>query len=143
MNALGVFSVGVPSTGISNGDFVMFAQGRVFTGTMRGTADPTAGTFSAILDATFNFTIHRFDALGMPTDIDVTASATGSMNAQIRNEFSVGSFGVTDARLKGTADLTISEGQVDQNNIPEETCRIPLRVLGFRQSSEEPSTTSG
>src|SRR6266404_1277021 len=39
-NSLGVFSVGVPDSGLATGTFVMFSQGRVFSGSIQGTADP-------------------------------------------------------------------------------------------------------
>jgi len=46
-NSLGVFSVGVPTSGTATGTFVMFSQGRVFNGTVRGTADPGKDANSA------------------------------------------------------------------------------------------------
>src|SRR5947209_18393795 len=55
-NSLGVFSVGVPNSGLATGTFVMFSQGRVFSGTVQGTADPGKATLKAVLSASFNFT---------------------------------------------------------------------------------------
>ncbi len=142
-NSLGVFSVGVPQNGLATGAFVMFSQGRVFSGTVRGTADPGRGTLKAVLDATFDFTLTTIvrDELGVPTTIttDITASANGSLNTRITNSGD-STFGVSATRLSGTALLNISQGQVDQSNDPIVSCEMDLTVVGFKQSN---TTSSG
>lgn len=57
-NSLGIFSLVVPTSGLATGTFIMFAQGRVFTGTVRAAADGEKGRIRGILDATFDFTVH-------------------------------------------------------------------------------------
>ncbi|MDQ6809456.1 MAG: hypothetical protein M3Z64_08565, partial [Verrucomicrobiota bacterium] len=39
-NSIGVFSLGIPTSGTGGGTFVMFTQGRVFSGTIQGVGDP-------------------------------------------------------------------------------------------------------
>ena len=53
-NSLGIFSLGVPSAGLSNGSFVMFFQGTVFRGTIQGVGSPLDGSLKAILSAWFS-----------------------------------------------------------------------------------------
>jgi hypothetical protein len=135
-NSLGVFSVGVPSSGIATGTFVMFSQGRVFTGTIRGTADPGRATLTGVLDATFDFTLTRtfvnpITGEVTTTTTQVTASANGNLRTRISSAL----------RLAGTATLNISQGQVDGANEPVVTCEMTLRVSGFKQSNTAPGST--
>jgi hypothetical protein len=140
-NSLGVFSVGVPTTGIASGDFVMFSQGRIFTGTIRGTADPGRAKLIGVLNATFDFTV---TIIGTDQTIDVTAEANGSLKTTISNVSSQAALGATTAtRLTGTATLAINHGEVDFANEPIITCEMTLRVVGFKQSSVAPAAASG
>jgi hypothetical protein len=136
LNSLGVFSVGVPTTGIGTGDFVMFSQGQVFTGTIRGTADPNTGKLTGVLDATFDFTI----IIPGGDTIDVTAEANGHLKTTISN---ISSQGVTTGiRLAGTATLNINQGAVDLGTLqPIPTCEMTLRVKGFKQSTTVSTST--
>ena len=151
-NSLGVFSIGVPTTGVSNGAFVMFSQGRVFSGTVQGTADPDRGTLKGVLSASFNFTV-TFPPTPCPNPTPapactpssfseaITASATGKLDTHIRSNQS---FTGSSTRLSGTATLDISHGEVDFDLEPIVTCQMTLRVVGFKQSSAAPTgTTSG
>jgi hypothetical protein len=141
-NSIGVFSVGVPKTGISSGTFVMFSQGRAFTGTIQGVADPGKSTLKGVLSATFNFTLTQTNPVtGEPTTTDVTASANGSLKTQITSGADL-TFGVTATRLRGTAVLSIDQGEVNPVTLlPVITCEVTLRVRGFKQSNDAPTTT--
>jgi hypothetical protein len=145
-NSLGLFSLVVPQSGLASGDFVMFAQGRIFTGTVQAVGDPEKATMNGILDATFDFTVH-FDC-GTPQcppdpligcagstgcDVTVTSSATGKFDADITSSSSI-SLGV-GSRLNGSAVLNISQGQVDQDLVPIATCKMSLSLDGFKQSN--------
>ena len=144
-NSIGVFSVGVPKTGISSGTFVMFSQGRAFTGTIQGVADPGKSTLKGVLSATFNFTVTQTiinPVTGVPTTTttDVTASANGSLKTQIASGADL-TFGVTATRLRGTATLSIDMGQLNADLTPLIVCEVTLRVRGFKQSNDAPTTT--
>jgi len=146
-NSLGVFSVGVPSTGTSSGTFVMFSQGRVFTGTIQGTADPGTAKLTGVLNATFQFTVTLVDKNTDPpstTTINVTASANGNLQTKIRIVRS-GAAILGAVRLSGTATLNTDQGEVNPDtNQPCITCYTTLRVVGFKQSNTAPtSSTSG
>ena len=126
-NSQGVFSVNVPGSGLSKGTFVMFAQGRVYSGDIQGTADSGRQTMSAVLHATFDFTVTD-NSTNPPTTTDVTAEANGSLNAKITNRSSIG------IRLSGFASLDVSQGMVERgNNLPIPTCEMALSVTGFKQ----------
>jgi hypothetical protein len=138
LNSLGVFSVGVPSSGISSGTFVMFSQGRVFTGTIRGMADPGQAKLTGVLNATFDFTVTNPNT-NPPTTTMVTASANGNLKTKISNVSSQA--GITGVRLAGTATLGIDQGHVDLGLEPIITCQMTLKVVGFKQSNT--ATSSG
>jgi hypothetical protein len=144
-NSLGVFSVGVPKTGISNGTFVMFSQGRTFNGTIQGVADPGKASLKGVLTATFNFTVTQIfinPVTGVPTTTttQVTASARGSLKTHITNT-SESTSGVTATRLIGSADVFVDMGELASDLTPIPTCTMTLRVKGFKQSNTDPGTT--
>jgi hypothetical protein len=158
-NSLGVFSVGVPDSGLATGTFVMFSQGRVFSGTIQGTADPgkdpSKATLQAVLSATFNFTL-TFPPTPCPNPTpapactpssfteEVTASATGSLDTHIKNISSQTAFGATSVRLVGSASIEISQGEVDPATLaPIPSCEMTLKVGGFKQTSTAPTTVGG
>jgi hypothetical protein len=134
-NSLGVFSVAVPTSGIASGDFVMFSQGRMFSGTIQGTADPNTARLTGILSATFDFSV---TIIGTDQTIQVTASANGNLRTRISNASASSS--TTATRLSGTAILSIDQGEVDADFQPIPTCEMTLRVNGFKQTGT--STTS-
>ena len=146
LNSLGIFSLVVPQSGLASGDFVMFAQGRVFTGTVQAVADPEKARINGILDASFGFTVH-FDC-GTPQcppdpligcagstgcDVTVTASAKGKFDTDITSSSSI-SLGV-GSRLNGNVVLSIDQGKVDEDLTPISTCKMSLSLDGFKQSS--------
>src|SRR5687768_12831352 len=53
-NGLGLFALSVPETGLGTGDFVYFSEGRTFTGTITGVADPDEGTLVGLLKGQFD-----------------------------------------------------------------------------------------
>jgi hypothetical protein len=148
-NSIGIFSVGVPKNGIATGTFVMFSQGRVFSGTVQGTADQGKGTLKGVLTASFNFNV-TFPPTPCPTvtpapsctpsafTIAVTAMANGKLDTQIVSPQNL--LGAT--RLRGTATLDISHGEVDSNTLePIVSCEMTLKVTGFKQSSTSPASS--
>ena len=131
MNSLGIFSLVVPTSGLSNGNFVMFAQGRVFSGTIQAAADAEKATIKGILEATFDFTVTD---LSTGITADVTASANGNIDTDITSSSSI-SLGV-GARLSGKAALHIDQGAINPITLePLPTCQMSLSVDGFKQSN--------
>ncbi|MBA2435034.1 MAG: hypothetical protein M3480_07040 [Verrucomicrobiota bacterium] len=137
-NSLGVFTLGVPSTGASTGTFIMFTRGRIFGGTIQGVGDVNKATVSALLDASFNYTLTVIDDLGVPQSIEVTASVNGPLNAKVVPTRSP--FAISSAKLKGDATVFISNGGVTGDGDPIIDGTLSLDVMGFKQSSAEPAT---
>jgi hypothetical protein len=146
-NSIGVFSVGVPKTGNASGPFVMFSRGRVFSGTIQGTADPTKASIQGVLSATYNFNLSRTvtDPLGFVSivTIPVTATANGPLQAAVGSFKSAKTLSASTTVIQGTATLNIAEGQVNASNDPIIVSILSLTVSGFKQSDAAPTTSSG
>ena len=124
-NSQGIFSINVPDSGLSSGTFVMFSQGRVFSGTIQGTADAGRQMMSAILHATFDFTV--IDLTNPSNQTMLTAEANGTLNAKISNRSSRG------IRLAGSSILDITAGTVNGDLTADVNCHMALSVAGFKQ----------
>ena len=144
-NTIGIFSLGVPSSGTAGGGFLMFSRGRVFSGSIQGFADPENATLKGILDASYNFSV----SFAVPGEngsvdietIDVTATANGPITAKIANARSASGGSVT--RLRGEATLHISQGNLEGNLDPSIDRILSLVVSGIKQSNEVSVTAPG
>jgi hypothetical protein len=170
-NGLGLFTLSVPEAGLGSGDFVYFSEGRTFTGTITGVADPDKGTLKGLLKGQFDIIT---DSIQIQDDFfgDASLVATepgGFANGQIEADFVPGvSFGVSTSgipflglRIEGSATVEISEFRETVNRVPGEddgdpttddrvtvtttsvvtTNSVSLSVDGFRQSNT-PGDTS-
>jgi hypothetical protein len=127
-NAIGLFSLTVPNVGLATGTFLLFANGRVFTGTIDASGDPDSGEIKGILQGTFNFSLSNGTE-----SVAVTASAVGRIDALVRAN--QGLFAISLARLEGTADLGINFGLVDPATLEPVIDRtITFDVVGFKQA---------
>ena len=132
-NALGLFDLTVPGVSTATGAFVLFASGRVFSGTISASVDPDKATLQGVLDGAFNFTVTTFDATGAAVTTQVGATAVGLINAKIT---ATGTSSFTTARLTGSADLEVSFGGVDANTLaPIIAQTITFNVSGFQQTN--------
>lgn len=145
-NSIGVYSIGVPKTGNATGPFVMFARGRVFSGTITATADPTKATIKGVLNATFNYNLSVIvtDSDGT-THIDtvaVTATANGPLESTASSTKNKNT-GIASTILQGTAVLNIAQGHVAANGDPVIVDILSLTVSGYKQSDVAPTGTGG
>jgi hypothetical protein len=119
-NGLGLFTLSVPDTGLGTGDFVYFSEGRTFTGTITGLADPEKSQLIGLLKG-------QFDVITGSTNINdnffgnaslVSSQPGGFANGQIQADFvggsavsatSAGGATVAGLRLEGSASVEISE----------------------------------
>ncbi len=136
-DSLGVFTLGIPTDGASTGGFLMFARGRIFGGTIQGVTDPNHATVSALLYATYNYTLTFLDGTGSVQTSDVTASVTGTVTAKVTQNTNTQS--QSSALLTGTADAVISNGGVQDNGDPVINGTLNLEVMGFKQSDTAPA----
>jgi hypothetical protein len=145
-NTIGVFSLGVPKTGNATGPFVMFARGRVFSGTISATADPTKATVKGVLDARFNYTLSQSvtDILGVVHIVTttVTATANGPLEATAAVTKSK-NLGTAATILQGSAILNVAQGQIAANGDPVIADILSLTVSGYKQSDTAPTGTGG
>lgn len=124
-NSIGIFAAGVPASGFTSGGFAFFTQGRIFLGTILGTADPRGATIKGILQA---------DIGGAPSvATDSLPSARGKLDARVVADRS-GFGAVSGIRLTGKATLFISEGNTDATGKLIISSSFTLVVDGFKQS---------
>ena len=154
-NSIGVFSIGVPKTGNASGPFVMFSRGRVFSGTIRGTADPTKASVKGVLEASYNYNLlvpvtdTVTDATGKTTfithieTVPVSAHANGPLDATVGTTKAARTVSASSTILQGSATLNISEGQVAANGDPIIVSVLSLSVSGYKQSDTAPTGTGG
>ena len=138
-NSIGVYSIGVPKTGNATGPFVMFARGRVFSGTITATADPNKATIQGVLNATYNFSVTNSSGL----TVQVTANANGPLDATVASTKSK-NLGTSSTTMRGTAVLNISQGLVNGATFdPIIADILSLTVSGYKQSDTAPTGTGG
>jgi len=149
-NSLGIFALGVPTTGMASGIFALFVSGGAYYGSLVGVIDPDKLTLNALAQAQQNETAVQTNANGTTTIVSIPiALASGLIRAtleqQTQNAFS--STGGTGAyRLTGSGALqtfTLPTGSVFGNN--GTSAPIPGPVLnvtvdGFQQSTTVDST---
>lgn len=160
-SAIGLFDLGVTqTTGLATGTFLLFADGRVFTGSIAGAVDPGSGALRGILQAGFNFSVSSVTSAGTVVTQAVAANAYGRLDAAIsgassstsNTSGSAGSVGgntatttgsTTLVTLAGTANLSISFGEVDATTLQPIVDRVlTFSVNGFRNSTTAAAPTT-
>lgn len=133
-NALGIFTYGIPETGLGSGSFILFAEGQIsFLGTIDVLGDPKGGKFYGILDTTFGITtsVSTSGSGDSSTSGILTGHAAGRLNAEIQD-------GVTTdlaTRIEGDAFLTFDLGNDPVSGEIIVTNIINFVVDGYKQSS--------
>ena len=157
INSVGLFSVGMPDTGIGQGGFIIFTDGRSYSGSITAVGDPGEGSITGILEATYSFTELAYDRNGdiiyeldgttgsiTPSTTTVTTAIRGSINADVASTLS----GITATaaaqanygRISGTA-ITARVGLSDEGGgalIADN--RIAYKVDGVKQSLQANTT---
>jgi hypothetical protein len=126
-NGLGIFTIGVPQTGLANGLFIIFQEGLFLNGTMQAVADGTKKKITALLHAEAT----RIEIIDGEVNFTIVAVADGQMRATVSdgNNFSSGRI------LAGTA--VVNEHFPDPiSNPPNDQT---YQISGFQQSGSPPS----
>ncbi len=127
VNALGIFTVSIPLTGLASGSFLIFQSGRTFVGTIQGLADPRTATLKAVVQGIPVVT--QTDPTG-PGGIIITTlnvHADGLLEAQIKAP-PASNFFNSRTLLTGTSSITVTiAGEVDSI--------LDFDVDGFFQSA--------
>ncbi len=131
-NALGLFDLVVPGTTTATGAFLLFADGVVFGGTISASVDPDSAKLAGILNGQYNFTLNTSNGTAI-TSVAVTATAVGMINAKVTGPKGRS---VSAARLNGSANLEISFGEVNINDLSPVVGRvITFTVSGFQTTT--------
>ena len=137
VNALGIFTLQILQTGISNGVVGLFVEGRAFTGTMTAVANPNTTVLRGVVQTTSPTVVVLCNAIGSPVSGTVTDRADGQINANIRRT-SRASLSIAGTLVIGTASLNATKTIPNPANCQTVTVtNIPLSLLvdGFKQSS--------
>ncbi len=142
-NALGLFVIESPDSGLATGDFVFFASGSTFRGTILGIIDPDSRKLSAVTEGEQTVRVQVIN----PTTGEVTTLlrtiglASGQITAVLDEVVSGNGQGNgTGTRLNGTGFLSTSD--VDRTGIggggtgteAVVTGTVDFTVDGFKQA---------
>ena len=128
-NTLGIFSLGIPQTGLATGSVALFTGERTFVGTIQGIGDPNKSTLRAAFQAIPVVTG------GGETIFTLNFHADGTLTADIKTVRSAFNT-VANTRLVGTANVTTTN-----RNVSPPTQTISSFVVdGFKQSNNPPGT---
>ena len=132
----------------------MFSRGRVFSGTIQGTADPTKATIQGVLDAKFDYNLlvpvtETTTTNGVTTSkttfqtLAISATANGPLTSTVSSIKSK-NLGTSSTIMQGTATLSVSQGAVNTSTgAPIITDILSLTVSGYKQSDAAPTGTGG
>jgi hypothetical protein len=127
-NTLGIFSIGIPQTGLASGSVAIFTGERTFVGTIQGIGDPNKGTLRAALQAVPVVTG------GGETITTLNFHADGTVSADIKTVRSAFNT-VANTRLTGTSTITTT----NRNVTPPAQTVSSFVVDGFKQSNSAPT----
>lgn len=141
-NDLGLFTLNVPSTGVSTGNLVIFSAGRTFTGTIQGIPDPNnTNGLQGLITATYDFNVYVTNTTitnGVVTEtvstVPVTATAQGSFTAETSTS-TASIQSPTGVLLTGQSSLQIDDGLVNDDGSPLITEVASFDIEGFQQSA--------
>lgn len=144
VGSLGIFSLKVPVTGYATGLFTMFAEGKIFPGTVSAVANALKGTVTGLLQASFDRTVSEIVG-GAVVSIDTTTSVNGTIKAQVSSVGGLSSAasatGNTFQQVTGEAVLVFDEGQLNDKLQPLVTNVLTYTVDGVKQSNSSTTDT--
>lgn len=139
INAIGLFSLGVPTTSVARGACLIFVEGVVYTGTITASVDPDSGKLSGVLNAVFQYTrISTNPITGAQVTAALTAQANGKVNAQI-NGTRQGA--AASARINGSSIIQVADGGLDGLRFIVDRV-LECTITGFRQSTTASTVTT-
>ena len=147
-NALGLFTFGMPSSGLGTGQFLLFSEGIIFDiGEITIFGDPGDNRFQGILEAEAQIESSATVFVDSGTDGGTSSVATasifhaaGQMEAKMDTAFS-GS-GLVN-RIKGDAFLAIDQGTDPISGEIVLIQKLNFKVDGLRQTTAVDSSITG
>ena len=140
-NAIGLFSLGVPTTSVAQGAALMFVEGVVFTGTISASVDPDTDQLSGIINTTYQYTLSIPNGDGTTTSESITAQANGQVTAKIAGTRQGSQ---SSASITGSSTIQVANGGVSTANGFGFTVNRTLscKITGFRQSTTFTAVTA-
>lgn len=141
----GVFSVGVPQTGVATGSLALFVHGAAYVGSIVASVDPEKQLFQGVVNGTSLFQVVEIVTTGSGNNIStstVTFSifAEGNINAKFIQTDTSLTQNAKATRLIGTAQIQ-TFGHINNDGSPDITSTSTLTVSGLQQSTQvSPST---
>ncbi len=139
-NSLGIFALGVPSTGLASGIFAMFVDGGAFYGSIVGVIDPDLLTLNALAQAQQNEVETFINSVGQQVqDVIPVALASGAIFATLTTPSSNGfsnNGSASGLRVDGEGHLqtfTLPSGPFGGGPVPNGV--LDVTVVGFQQST--------
>jgi len=121
-NTLGVFSLAVPQSNLATGTFVLFSQGRIYTGSISGEADPTRAALNAVLQGS---------PAPTPNPTPIAASiVNGTVHARATHTITA-PFSSVGVQIRGQALLEFEDNATSAVCLQTQS----MRVRGFKQSA--------
>jgi hypothetical protein len=137
-NALGLFNLSIPFTGMATGVCAIFNKGEIFTGKMTGVGDPSDGRVQMLMEAQAVriISIQAGGATGAGVIGNLNVLAVGRIDAKVEASPDF----ATPQRIVGDAVLTsFDDTNRNPDGTPILTGLIQFKVDGFKQS-ETPTT---
>lgn len=136
-NSVGIFALGVPSTGLASGVFAMYIAGGAFYGSIIGVIDPDKLTLNALAQAQQNSTRTLLSGGQLQILTIPVALASGALFATLVPP-DHGAFGSTSSsggyRLTGTGQLQTSSFPAG-GGAPVPGTTVDVTVDGFQQAT--------
>jgi hypothetical protein len=102
LNSLGLFTLVIPQTGLGVGEAVIFSNGRAFTGTITGSANPNTADLAGVLSTEYKTT-----PLGSSGTPRTCATAGGQIRARIASSRRQ-TTSTSSILIRGTASVVVS-----------------------------------
>jgi hypothetical protein len=132
-NALGLFNLQIPFTGMATGVCAIFNKGEIFTGKMTGVGDPATGEVKMLMEAQAIrvISIQVSAGAGAALSGNLNVVAVGRLEAQVEQTTDF----LTPQRIEGTAILSsFDDTNRNADGTPILSGLIQFTVDGFKQS---------
>lgn len=146
-NSLGLFTLGIPATGIGSGQIYLFSNGEQLVGTIQALPDPTTTSgIVGIIQATGEIAVASVtdNFFGFAEQQNqVTGQASGGLTAvAVASTNSISAYGIN---LSGTANVTVTSSTTNATTGAQSftpTDAIVFTVEGFQQSDYAAPTST-
>ncbi len=140
-NAIGLFDLGVPQTGVATGSFILFVDGLVYSGTITASVDPDSDQLNGIVEGEFPYSV-----ISTSTNAAGTVTSTSISEAALANGKITAGIGATrqgsfaSAAISGAATIEVDNTGILNGTFNVDTI-LQCTVTGFRQSLTSTTTT--